>query len=114
MDTRDRRRKEEPPPALYNIPTPRQVGAANNILILERERVLFCATLEPTPSSALAISFMKLLLSTSVQISLSVRGMWWLNGSAPGCKTCSPEFESGISPTCRDMSFLVGEPAGLA
>jgi len=41
-------------------------------------------------------------------------GMWWLNGSAPDCKTCSPVFESGISPTCRDMSFLVGEPAGLA
>jgi len=34
--------------------------------------------------------------------------------SAPGCKTCSPGFESGSSPTCRDMSFPVGEPAGLA
>ena len=42
------------------------------------------------------------------------KGMWWLNGSAPDCKTCSPGFESGISPTCRDMSFLFGEPAGLA
>ena len=21
------------------------------------------------------------------------RGMWWLNGSAPDCKTCSPGFE---------------------
>jgi len=31
-------------------------------------------------------------------------GMWWLNGSAPDCKTRSPRFESGISPTCRDMS----------
>ena len=41
-------------------------------------------------------------------------GMWWLNGSAPDCKTCSPGFESGISPTCRDMSFLVGESARLA
>jgi len=34
--------------------------------------------------------------------------MKWLNGSAPDCKTCSPGFQSGISPTCRDMSFLVG------
>jgi len=41
-------------------------------------------------------------------------GMWWLNGSAPDCETCSPGFKSGISPTCRDMSLLVGEPAGLA
>jgi len=40
--------------------------------------------------------------------------MWWLNGSAPDCETCSPGFESCISPTCRDMPFLVGEPAGLA
>ena len=27
-------------------------------------------------------------------------------------KPADPGFESGISPTCRDMSFLVGEPAG--
>jgi len=43
-----------------------------------------------------------------------LRGMWWLNDSAPDCKTCSPGFKSGISPTCSDMSFLAGEPEGLA
>jgi len=42
-------------------------------------------------------------------------GMWWLYGRyCTRPKTCSPRFESGIFPTCRDMSFLVGEPAGLA
>jgi len=41
-------------------------------------------------------------------------GMWGLNGSATDHETCSLGFESGISPTCRDMPFLVGEPAGLA
>ena len=42
-----------------------------------------------------------------------IENMWWLIGSAPDCKTCSPGFKSGFSSTCRDMSFLVGEPAGL-
>ena len=52
--------------------------------------------------------------TTIHRVVVAQRGMWWLNGSAPDCKTCSPGFESGISPTCMDMSFLVGEPAGLA
>ena len=54
--------------------------------------------------------------SSQQQLNLIVRllvwGMWWLNGGAPDCKTCSPGFEFVISPSCKDMS--VPMPAGLA
>ena len=42
-------------------------------------------------------------------------GMGWLNVSAPGCKPCSPGFESGISPTHITLSrqYYIAVPKGF-